>query len=120
MAAENDLEVAHAPLQAKSRDAPRADEAEWVALLEGSDAGVVRRRGTRDVHHGEAQEFWRFGGADDRDLPVPVREPERNVILSAARDSHAPLVNPSMRSFAALRMRSGRSTRSSMTSLTYR
>jgi hypothetical protein len=41
MAAENDLEVAHAPLQSKSRDAPRADEAEWVALLEGTDAGVV-------------------------------------------------------------------------------
>lgn len=41
MAAENDLEVANAPLQAKSMDSPRADEAEWVALLEGSDAGVV-------------------------------------------------------------------------------
>lgn len=41
MAAENDLEVAHAPLQAKSMDHPRADEAEWVALLEGSDAGAV-------------------------------------------------------------------------------
>jgi hypothetical protein len=41
MAAENDLEVAHAPLQAKSMDSPRADEAEWVALLEGSDAGAV-------------------------------------------------------------------------------
>jgi hypothetical protein len=25
-------------LQSKSRDAPRADEAEWVALLEGNDA----------------------------------------------------------------------------------
>jgi hypothetical protein len=41
MAAENDLEVANAPLQSKSRDAPRADEAEWVALLEGIDAGTV-------------------------------------------------------------------------------
>ncbi|HEX9326154.1 MAG TPA: hypothetical protein VF915_06525 [Reyranella sp.] len=41
MAAENDLEVAHAPLQAKSMDHPRADEAEWVALLEGADAGTV-------------------------------------------------------------------------------
>ena len=36
-----DLEVANAPLQAKSMDSPRADEAEWVALLEGSDAGIA-------------------------------------------------------------------------------
>ena len=40
-AAENDLEVANAPLQAKSMDHPKADEAEWVVLLEGSDAGAV-------------------------------------------------------------------------------
>jgi hypothetical protein len=39
--AENDLEVAHAPLRDKSMDHPRADEAEWVALLEGADAGAV-------------------------------------------------------------------------------
>jgi hypothetical protein len=41
IAAENDLEVAHAPLQSKSMDHPKADEAEWVVLLEGSDAGAV-------------------------------------------------------------------------------
>jgi hypothetical protein len=41
IATENDLEVAHAPLQSKSMDHPRADEAEWVALLEGADAGTV-------------------------------------------------------------------------------
>ena len=41
MAGENDLEVAHAPLQAKSMDHPKADEAEWVVLLEGADAGTV-------------------------------------------------------------------------------
>ena len=41
VAAENDLEVAHAPLQAKSMDHPRADEAEWVVLIEGGDAGAV-------------------------------------------------------------------------------
>ena len=40
-AAENDLEVANAPLQDKSMDHPRADEAEWVVLLEGSEAGAV-------------------------------------------------------------------------------
>ena len=40
-AAENDLEVANAPLQDKSMDHPKADEAEWVVLLEGSDAGAV-------------------------------------------------------------------------------
>jgi hypothetical protein len=39
--AENDLEVAHAPLRHQSMDHPRADEAEWVALLEGADAGAV-------------------------------------------------------------------------------
>ena len=41
IAGENDLEVAHAPLQEKSMDHPRADEAEWVVLLEGGDAGAV-------------------------------------------------------------------------------
>jgi hypothetical protein len=40
-AAENDLEVANAPLRNKSMDHPRADEAEWVVLLEGADAGAV-------------------------------------------------------------------------------
>jgi hypothetical protein len=40
-AAENDLEVANAPLRDKSMDHPKADEAEWVVLLEGSDAGAV-------------------------------------------------------------------------------
>ena len=40
-AAETDLEVTNAPLQAKSMDHPKADEAEWVALLEGADAGTV-------------------------------------------------------------------------------
>ena len=37
-AAENDLEVANAPLQEKSMDHPKADEAEWVVMLEGADA----------------------------------------------------------------------------------
>ena len=36
-----DLDVAHAPLAEKSMDLPRGDEAEWVAVLEGSDAGAV-------------------------------------------------------------------------------
>ena len=36
--AENDLDVANAPAQAKSMDHPKADEAEWVALIEGADA----------------------------------------------------------------------------------
>lgn len=40
-AAENDLDIAHAPLAEKSMDLPRADEAEWVVMLEGSDAGTV-------------------------------------------------------------------------------
>ncbi|HTE79064.1 MAG TPA: hypothetical protein VK634_00055 [Reyranella sp.] len=35
--AQNDLEVANAPLQSKSMDHPRADEVEWVILLEGAD-----------------------------------------------------------------------------------
>lgn len=35
--AENDLEVANAPLQSKSMDHPKADEVEWVVLLEGAD-----------------------------------------------------------------------------------
>ncbi len=40
-AAENDLEVANAPLADKSMDHPRAEEAEWVVLLEGADTDVV-------------------------------------------------------------------------------
>ena len=40
-AAENDLEVANAPLQDKSMDHPKADEAEWVVMLEGADAASV-------------------------------------------------------------------------------
>lgn len=45
-AGENDLEVAHAPLQDKSMDLPKAEEAEWVVLLEAADvatAGVSAR-----------------------------------------------------------------------------
>jgi hypothetical protein len=40
-AAETDLEVTNAPLQAKSMDHPKADEAEWVVMLEGADATSV-------------------------------------------------------------------------------
>lgn len=36
-AAENDLDVAHAPDQQKSMDRPKALEAEWIVLLEGAD-----------------------------------------------------------------------------------
>jgi hypothetical protein len=39
--AENDLEVANAPLQSKSMDHPRADEVEWVVLLEGADPAAT-------------------------------------------------------------------------------
>jgi len=39
--AENDLEVANAPLQSKSMDHPKADEVEWVVLLEGADPGAT-------------------------------------------------------------------------------
>lgn len=37
-AAENDLEVANAPMQSGSMDRPRADQVEWVVMLEGADA----------------------------------------------------------------------------------
>jgi hypothetical protein len=40
-ALENDLEVANAPLRDKSMDHPRADQVEWVALLEGGEAIAV-------------------------------------------------------------------------------
>ena len=40
-AAETDLEVTNAPLQEKSMDHPKADEAEWVVMLEGADAASV-------------------------------------------------------------------------------
>ena len=35
--AENDIEIANAPLQSRSMDHPKADQAEWVVLLEGAD-----------------------------------------------------------------------------------
>lgn len=38
---ENDLETANAPAQAKSMDHPRADEVEWVVLLEGAEAAAT-------------------------------------------------------------------------------
>jgi hypothetical protein len=37
---ENDLEIANAPVQQKSMDHPRADEVEWVVLLEGAEAAA--------------------------------------------------------------------------------
>lgn len=40
-AGENDLEVAHAPLHDKSMDHPRAEEVEWLVLLEGADVAAV-------------------------------------------------------------------------------
>jgi len=39
--AENDLEIANAPLQSKSMDHPKADEIEWVVLLEGADPAAT-------------------------------------------------------------------------------
>lgn len=38
---ENDLEIANAPVQQKSMDHPKADEAEWVVLLEGAEAAAA-------------------------------------------------------------------------------
>lgn len=40
-AGENDLEIANAPAQAKSMDHPKAEEAEWVILLEGADTDAT-------------------------------------------------------------------------------
>jgi hypothetical protein len=40
-ATENDIEVANAPLRDKSMDHPRAEEVDWVVLLEGADPGAV-------------------------------------------------------------------------------
>ncbi len=40
-AGENEVEVANAPLQEKSRDNPKAEDAEWVVMLEGTDEQAV-------------------------------------------------------------------------------
>jgi hypothetical protein len=40
-AGENDVDVANAPLAAKSMDNPKADEPEWVVFLEAAEAGVA-------------------------------------------------------------------------------
>lgn len=40
-ALENDLETVNAPAQRKSMDLPRADDIEWLVLLEGADAGAT-------------------------------------------------------------------------------
>ncbi|HSH99653.1 MAG TPA: hypothetical protein VLA02_03550 [Reyranella sp.] len=39
--AENDLEVANAPMRSGSMDRPKADEVEWVVMLEGSDPAAT-------------------------------------------------------------------------------
>jgi len=38
---ENDVEIANAPVAASSMDHPKAEQAEWVVLLEGSDPAVT-------------------------------------------------------------------------------
>jgi hypothetical protein len=40
-AGENDLEIANAPVQARSMDHPKVEEAEWVVLLEGADTAAT-------------------------------------------------------------------------------
>jgi hypothetical protein len=40
-AAANDVEIANAPLQEKSMDHPKAEEEEWVVVLEGADPASV-------------------------------------------------------------------------------
>jgi hypothetical protein len=40
-AGENDLQIANAPVQEKSMDHPRADEIEWVVLLEGAEVAAT-------------------------------------------------------------------------------
>lgn len=40
-AGENDLETANAPLQAKSMDHPRVEQAEWAVLIEGADTDAT-------------------------------------------------------------------------------
>ena len=76
LAAENDLEVAHAPLAGQEHGPSQGRRGRM-----GGAAGRQRRRrrgrgGTRDVHAREPEEFWRFGGADDRHLSSAVRQPE--------------------------------------------
>ena len=46
-ALENDLEVANAPLRDKSMDHPRAEQAEWVVLLEGTQTSAVSQAARR-------------------------------------------------------------------------
>jgi hypothetical protein len=44
---ENDLDVANAPIQEKSMDHPRAEQPEWIVMLEGANAratGAAARR----------------------------------------------------------------------------
>ena len=38
---ENDVDTANAPLQQKSMDRPKAEDAEWIVMLEGSDAHAL-------------------------------------------------------------------------------
>lgn len=40
-ALENDLETANAPVQQKSMDHPKAEDIEWLVMLEGADAGAT-------------------------------------------------------------------------------
>jgi hypothetical protein len=38
---ENDVEIANAPTASRSMDHPRAEQPEWVALLEGADPAAT-------------------------------------------------------------------------------
>lgn len=55
--AENDLEVANAPLHDKSMDHPRAEEAEWAVLLEGTDADAVAAAARASFKLSELRKF---------------------------------------------------------------
>lgn len=57
VAAENDLEVANAPLRGKSMDHPRAEEAEWVVLLEGVDADAVSAAARASLKRRDLKDF---------------------------------------------------------------
>ena len=67
-------------------DHPRADEAEWVVLMEGADAGAVGAAAPRATFKlASLKHFGVIGGADHRHLSAAVRQSA----LSTANDAPA-------------------------------
>jgi hypothetical protein len=83
--AENDLEVANAPMRSGSMDRPKADEVEWVVMLEGSDPAATSAAARLLFKASALKPFGVTQGAGGRHLPFPVRQRAVSLTLRTPR-----------------------------------